>query len=101
MVIIRNLSAGNRDETVRVAILDDHRLISASVSAALHAEGFHVVVPDLADPGGVESRLRHEPPAVALLDLDLGAFGRGEDGSRTGWSCGSRTAARGYRKGSG
>ncbi|HET6963733.1 MAG TPA: response regulator transcription factor [Acidimicrobiales bacterium] len=81
MVIIRNLNADDVGDGngVRVAILDDHRLMSSSVSAALRAEGFEVVVPELVEPAAVESRLRQEPPAVALLDLDLGAFGRGED----------------------
>ncbi len=62
-----------------MAILEDHRLLSASVSAALQAEGFDVVTPELTDPGTVVAGLRDEPPSVALLDLDLGPFGRGED----------------------
>lgn len=73
------MNGEDRDPTPRVAIVDDHQLMSASVGAALRAEGFDVRVPNLADAGTVEAELREAPPTVALLDLDLGAFGRGED----------------------
>lgn len=77
--IIPTLSTEAVGRGVRVVVLEDHRFPSASISAALHAEGFDVVVPDLAESVEVESQLRGAPPAVALLDLDLGAFGRGEE----------------------
>ena len=62
-----------------IAILEDHQLISASLSAALRADGYRVVNPPLVDPDLVMERLRADPPAVVLLDLDLGSFGNGED----------------------
>jgi two-component system nitrate/nitrite response regulator NarL len=61
-----------------VAILDDHYLISASVAAALRADGYQVVVPKLQDADQVKAALRAVAPVVALLDLDLGPFGHGE-----------------------
>jgi DNA-binding NarL/FixJ family response regulator len=63
---------------VTVAILDDHYLISASVAAALEADGYHVVVPKLEEADQVRAALRAAAPVVALLDLDLGPFGSGE-----------------------
>jgi two-component system nitrate/nitrite response regulator NarL len=64
--------------TTTVAILDDHQLISASVAAALEADGYHVVVPKLENADQVKAALRAAAPVVALLDLDLGPFGHGE-----------------------
>ncbi|HET6874706.1 MAG TPA: response regulator transcription factor [Acidimicrobiales bacterium] len=61
-----------------MAILDDHQLISASVAAALRADGYQVVVPKLEDADQVKAALRAAQPVVALLDLDLGSFGSGE-----------------------
>lgn len=71
---------GNRygSEAVRVAIIEDHHLLSAAVAAALRADGYSVTVPDLTDSEAVTAALDKERPAVALLDLDLGAFGSGE-----------------------
>ena len=64
---------------VCIAILEDHQLMSASLAAALRADGFSVVVPDLTDLAEVSDTLLAEHPRVALLDLDLGEFGSGED----------------------
>jgi two-component system nitrate/nitrite response regulator NarL len=65
------------DAAVRVAIIDDHDLIVAALAAALRAEGCDVVVPTLG--GALPAWLLDNPSHVALLDLDLGAHGRGED----------------------
>lgn len=70
---------GGDSSGARVVILEDHRLLSASVAAALRAEGFDVLVPDLSDAAALVAGLRGQPPLVALLDLDLGSFGPGED----------------------
>jgi DNA-binding NarL/FixJ family response regulator len=62
---------------VRVAIIDDHDLIVAALAAALRAEGCEVDVPSLGE--ALPAALLAKPSHVALLDLDLGAYGSGED----------------------
>jgi DNA-binding NarL/FixJ family response regulator len=62
-----------------IAIIDDHQLITASLSAALDGQGYSVVVPALTDVAQVTGQLTDVQPTVALLDLDLGGFGSGED----------------------
>lgn len=66
------------DATV-IAVLDDHQLLRASLAAALEAEGYEVVAPALTEVGEVADILDKMRPAVALLDLDLGPFGSGEE----------------------
>jgi DNA-binding NarL/FixJ family response regulator len=68
-----------RREPGRIAIVEDHQLLSAALGAALRADGYSVLVPELNDMGEVADILTSQPPAVALLDLDLGSFGNGED----------------------
>jgi len=63
--------------TVRVAIIDDHQLLVASLAALLRAEAYDVDVPPLDE--GLPARLLASEPDVALLDLDLGAQGNGEE----------------------
>jgi two-component system, NarL family, nitrate/nitrite response regulator NarL len=67
----------NGASAVRVAIIDDHHLIVAALAAALRAEGCDVDVPSLGKD--LPAWLRANPSQVALLDLDLGAHGNGED----------------------
>lgn len=67
------------DSDIQVLILEDHQLLSASLAAALQAEGYPVVAPDLADRPGLLAYITKERPRVALLDLDLGSFGSGEE----------------------
>jgi DNA-binding NarL/FixJ family response regulator len=62
---------------VRIAIIDDHRLLVAALAASLRAEGCEVDVPALGE--GLAERLLGSEPDVALLDLDLGASGSGEE----------------------
>lgn len=64
-----------------IAILDDHHLFSASLGAALQAEGYAVVAPALTGSSAAAAtrELAVRPPLVALLDLDLGLSGKGED----------------------
>ena len=62
---------------MRVAIIDDHYLIVAALAAALRAEGCDVDVPSLDED--LAARLLATAPQVALLDLDLGAYGSGEE----------------------
>ena len=66
------------DATV-IAVIDDHQLLRASLAAALEAEGYEVVSPALTEVGEVAEMLDKLQPAVALLDLDLGPFGSGEE----------------------
>ena len=73
-----------------VAILEDHRLLSASLKAALEADGYQVSVPSLTVFGEVADALAADPPDVALLDLDLGDFGSGEDLLPVLRDCGTR-----------
>lgn len=63
----------------RVALLDDHQLFGASVAASLRVLGYEVTVPALTHLDEVVAELAARPPDVALLDLDLGAFGTGLD----------------------
>lgn len=63
---------------LRVAILEDHRLLAAVLGAALAAEGHEVSVPELSDLASVVAGVATNRPEIALLDLDLGDFGSGE-----------------------
>lgn len=73
-----------------VVIIDDHELLSASLKAALEADGYRVTVPPLTDLGEVAEGLAGCAPEVALLDLDLGDFGRGEGLLPVLRDCGAR-----------
>lgn len=56
---------------LRVALVDDHRLLAQALGLALAARG-HTA--DLLDPAGdVAAALAAAPPAVVVLDLHLGA----------------------------
>lgn len=73
-----------------VVIIDDHELLSASLKAALEADGYRVTVPPLTGFGEVTDALADCAPDVALLDLDLGDFGSGEDLLPVLLDCGAR-----------
>ena len=63
-----------------VLIVDDHRLMADSLCVALRLEGFDPVVAAIADPHDLVARIVADPPALVLLDLDLGgALGDGAD----------------------
>lgn len=62
---------------VRVVIIDDHPLLAASLAAALRAEGYEVEVPAPGDY--LPASLLAIAPEIALLDLDLGPYGSGEE----------------------
>lgn len=64
---------------VRVAIVEDHQLLSASLAAALTGEGCKVFVADLRSTRAIVDQLVEAKPDLVLLDLDLGERGRGED----------------------
>jgi DNA-binding NarL/FixJ family response regulator len=57
---------------LRILIVDDQRLLAESLSLALRLEGFDPVVASVADRDDLVRQLREDPPAVVLLDLDLG-----------------------------
>ncbi len=61
-----------------VLIVEDHELLAQSLGLALDAEGFRVTVALLTDPAELMARVAADPPALVLLDLDLGErFGDG------------------------
>jgi DNA-binding NarL/FixJ family response regulator len=66
--------------SVRVLVVDDQRLLADALCLALRREGLE---PDLAPVtcrDDVVARVREDPPALVLLDLDLGgALGDGTD----------------------
>lgn len=64
---------------LRIAIIEDHQLLTSALSAALTADGHTVEAPALTTAEEVREVLGRLAPAVVLLDLDLGAFGRGEN----------------------
>jgi two-component system nitrate/nitrite response regulator NarL len=61
----------------RIGIVEDHQLLSETLSAALTAEGHEVLVPKLVDLETVAAELADAQPEVVLLDLDLGRVGSG------------------------
>lgn len=67
------------DPPVSILILEDHQLLSASLAAALQADGYPVLAPDLSDRASLLDEIASRRPPVALLDLDLGSFGSGEE----------------------
>jgi DNA-binding NarL/FixJ family response regulator len=62
---------------VRITIIDDHVLLVASLAASLRAEGCAVDIAPLGE--GLADWLLATEPDVALLDLDLGVHGSGEE----------------------
>ena len=68
---------GRSGDRVRVALVEDHQLFAASMSAALRAEGFEPLVAPMQSLAGLLNFLEQERPHVALLDVDLGAVGSG------------------------
>ncbi|MCU4182938.1 response regulator transcription factor [Acidiferrimicrobium sp. IK] len=62
-----------------VAIVEDHQLLSQALAAALEMEGCTVVAPPLVDMATLVGSVLAALPDVVLLDLDLGAIGRGLD----------------------
>jgi two-component system nitrate/nitrite response regulator NarL len=64
-------------EAVRVAIVDDHRLLAESLSLALEGHGVLSVEPTLESAEHVVEFLLDLRPDLVLLDLDLGPIGDG------------------------
>jgi DNA-binding NarL/FixJ family response regulator len=63
---------------LRVLLVDDHRLLSESLAAALRASGVEVDLADLSDRASLISSVCARPPDLVLLDLELGgAIGDG------------------------
>lgn len=67
----------------RIALVEDHSLFADSLRLALKLEGFDARRVPLEASGGSRTRLAAAiarlRPAITLLDLDLGEFGRGTD----------------------
>jgi two-component system nitrate/nitrite response regulator NarL len=64
--------------TLRVVVIDDHRLLAQSLALALRLEGIATTVPVLGDPAALLRDTAECRPDLVLLDLDLGgAIGDG------------------------
>jgi DNA-binding NarL/FixJ family response regulator len=64
----------------RAVLVDDHQLLAQSLALALRLEGMDCAVADLTDPVALVRDVLAGPPALVLLDLDLGgAIGDGAD----------------------
>jgi two-component system, NarL family, nitrate/nitrite response regulator NarL len=70
---------GDGDSSTRIALVEDHRLLSAALSVALVAEGYDVVVAAITTLDAVLADVVGLDPHIVLLDLDLGDAGSGED----------------------
>jgi DNA-binding NarL/FixJ family response regulator len=68
-----------RDDVLsRAVLVDDHQLLAQSLALALGLEGIACSVADLSDRDGLIRQVVGGPPALVLLDLDLGgAIGDG------------------------
>lgn len=64
---------------LRVAIVDDHRLLVEALALALEAYDVEAVAPDLDEPDHLVEHLCDVWPALVLLDLDLGRAGDGSE----------------------
>ena len=64
----------------RAVLVDDHQLLAQSLALALGLEGIDCTVADLSDRTRLVSTVVLGPPALVLLDLDLGGvIGDGVD----------------------
>lgn len=68
---------GNQRGRVRVAIIDDHRLLVDALALALEDCGVLTVVLELESLEIVAAQVIESQPDLVLLDLDLGAAGDG------------------------
>jgi DNA-binding NarL/FixJ family response regulator len=59
-------------EGLRVLLVDDHQLLVQSLALALRAEGYEAEVADLTDRDALIQHVWDRPPALVLLDLQLG-----------------------------
>jgi two-component system, NarL family, nitrate/nitrite response regulator NarL len=74
------VTATGRVGRQRVLIVDDQRLLADSLCLALRREGLEAEVAPVADRDDLLGLMRTDPPALVLLDLDLGgALGDGAD----------------------
>jgi len=60
------------DVLTRAVLVDDHQLLAQSLALALGFEGIECTVADLSDRTALVREVVDGPPAVVLLDLDLG-----------------------------
>jgi DNA-binding NarL/FixJ family response regulator len=56
----------------RVVLVDDHELVAQSLAVALRLEGLDAEQADLGSRDALLASLLDEPPALVLLDLDIG-----------------------------
>jgi two-component system nitrate/nitrite response regulator NarL len=68
------LTSPDRTEGVltRAVLVDDHQLLAQSLALALGFEGIDCTVADLSDRAALVREVVDGPPALVLLDLDLG-----------------------------
>jgi two-component system, NarL family, nitrate/nitrite response regulator NarL len=81
MQLVGELRGSSRDceRAACIALVEDHQLLSAALSAALRAEGYDVIVPVLTTLTAVQAELLRAVPDFTLLDMDLGEVGAGEE----------------------
>lgn len=74
------LSAPCQDRLTRAVLVDDHRLLAQSLALALGFEGIDCSIPALTSREHLVREVVDGPPALVLLDLDLGdPIGDGAD----------------------
>lgn len=73
------LSPASASSSIRVAIVEDHQLLTASLSAALEAEGHRALVAPMSSLKELKQYLHDTQSDVTLLDLDLGLIGSGTE----------------------
>jgi two-component system, NarL family, nitrate/nitrite response regulator NarL len=64
---------------LRVLIVDDQHLLADALRLSLRLEGIESVVPPVTDRESLLELVLADPPALVLLDLDLGIAGDGVD----------------------
>jgi DNA-binding NarL/FixJ family response regulator len=65
---------------IRVLVVDDQRLLADALCVALRREGLEPVLAPVTSRDDLVAQVRADPPALVLLDLDLGAvLGDGVD----------------------
>jgi DNA-binding NarL/FixJ family response regulator len=61
-----------RGDGLRVLLVDDHALLADSLAVALRGEGLTADIADLSSRDRLLSAVFEDPPALVLLDLELG-----------------------------
>jgi DNA-binding NarL/FixJ family response regulator len=74
------VTAATTSDPVRVLVVDDQRLLADALCLALRREGLEPELAPVTSRDALVTRVEADPPALVLLDLDLGgALGDGAD----------------------